>query len=49
MNAEDSAALLALVEQGAVDARAGDLLSTYFEQVCDVLWRDAFEHHGLIA
>ncbi|MBA3463389.1 MAG: hypothetical protein H0T46_25765 [Deltaproteobacteria bacterium] len=48
MDLGDSEALLTMVKQGAVDARAAESLSAYFRQVCDVLWRDAFEHHGLI-
>jgi hypothetical protein len=48
MSADDSATLIGMVERGGVDARAAELLSTYFRQVCDVLWRDAFEDHDLL-
>lgn len=47
MNADDSATLLAMVEQRAVEGGAL-LLRAYFREVCEALWKDAFEHHDLL-
>jgi hypothetical protein len=48
MNAQDSAAMLAMVERDTIDASAADILRTYFQQNRDVIWSDALEYHALI-
>ena len=48
MSLADSEALLAMVEQEALDASAANILRTYFRDNRDVFWADALEHHGLI-
>jgi hypothetical protein len=48
MNVRDSEALLAMVEQGSVQAGTAQVLRSYFQQNRDALWNDALEHHGLL-
>ena len=48
MDTHDSAALLAMVGRGSIDATGADVLRAYFRQNRDALWSDALEEHGLI-
>lgn len=48
MNAHDSNALLAMVNQGSIDATAADILRAYFQQNRAAFWSDALEEHGLV-
>ena len=48
MNAQDSAALLAMVEHRALHASAASILRSYFRQNRGASWRDALEHHRLL-
>jgi hypothetical protein len=48
MDVRDSAALLAMVEQGSINSTASELLRAYFQQNCNAFWNDALAHHGLI-
>ncbi|MBZ0237753.1 MAG: hypothetical protein K8M05_35895 [Deltaproteobacteria bacterium] len=48
MNAQDSEALVAMVERGAIDATAAPLLRAYFRAVRDAFWSDALAEHGLL-
>jgi hypothetical protein len=48
MSVHDSEALLAMVQQDAIDAAAAPLLRAYFQQNRDALWADALAHHGLL-
>ncbi len=49
MSAGDSAALLAMVEDGAIEvATAAPILRAYFAQNRDLLWSDALADHGLV-
>jgi hypothetical protein len=48
MSVRDSEVLLAMVEQGSIDASAEPVLRAYFRDNRDVLWRDALTHHALV-
>jgi hypothetical protein len=49
MDLRDSEALLAMVQQGAVDeAVAAAALRTYFQQNRNAFWSDALADHGLL-
>jgi hypothetical protein len=48
MRMHDSDALLAMVEQGSIEATAADVLRAYFQQNRDAFWSDALAHHDLI-
>lgn len=48
MDVDDSDALLGMVKQGSIDARASDALRAYFQQNRDAFWSDALAHHGLV-
>ena len=48
MSVRDSEALLAMVQQGSIDAAAALPLRAYFQQNRDAFWSDALAHHGLL-
>ena len=48
MDAHDSDALLAMVKQGSIDARASDVLRAYFQENRHAFWSDALADHGLV-
>jgi len=48
MNAEDSATLLAMVEEGAISPLAAPILRGYFRHNTDAIWSDALAEHGLL-
>ncbi|REJ88073.1 MAG: hypothetical protein DWQ34_23395 [Planctomycetota bacterium] len=48
MCADDSRALLKMIEDGALDSEECDrILRAYFQQNRDVIWPDALDHHAL--
>lgn len=49
MSARDSKALLAMVEEGSIDAAvAAEALRAYLQHNRHALWSDALAHHGLL-
>jgi hypothetical protein len=48
MNMHDSDALLAMVQQGSIDAAAADILRAHFQENRDAFWRDALAYHDLV-
>jgi hypothetical protein len=48
MTVHDSDALLAMVQQGAIEDAAAHVLRAYFQQNRESLWSDALAYHGLL-
>jgi hypothetical protein len=48
MGVRDSEVLLAMVQQGSVDAAVARALRAYFRQNRDAFWSDALAHHSLL-
>jgi hypothetical protein len=48
MSLRDSEALLAMVQQGSIEAVAAEILRAYFQQNRDALWSEALADHGLL-
>ena len=48
MSVRDSEALLAMVQQGSIQAAAAQALRAYFQQNRDAFWIDALVEHRLL-